>query len=480
MGKIKGKINSIFLYLIIIIGFFFIMILFQSSIMIQACALDTPVISLSEEEWVKSVSVSISYPESIDEPSYQTIRNGVQSEIKAYTQPFDISSEGDTEVRAFYESGFVSRTVSNVDITPPTEPEIYLDVNLMSEDKNILLQVRASDLKSGLESVNVAVYNYQFQRVDDFFELDMSNITIGEIFNIELFDYAGNKRTYSGYYYSVYNYIDDIREFTQSFKNLGEGSQFTNARWAEIVSAYSNLEMAFKAPIIDTSEINSLEIQIEDLSEGEITFSSLIVEPLIGMDSNILYAVSAENLNALLGSDIVLEISNSILSVQERTTYKKILKTLSGYENIELYCFNLELSEKTGEEVSLSGSMNIDFLIPEGSTSVKLFDLEEGVFEEVILAVSGERRTGRVFSDGDFFLVVDLDSMQGTRNGYVINGRYYSLELFWGTIGGIAGLLVLAFFIPFFLIQYKDKLSSNKLLSKIRKRNIERRKEKRK
>jgi hypothetical protein len=140
----------------------------------------------------------------------------------------------------------------------------------------------------------------------------------------------------------------------------------------------------------------------------------------------------------------------------------------------------LELSEKTGEEVSLSGSMNIDFLIPEGCTNVKLFDLEEGVFEEVILAVSGERRTGRVFSDGDFFLVVDLDSMQGTRNGYVINGRYYSLELFWGTIGGIAGLLVLAFFIPFFLIQYKDKLSSNKLLSKIRKRNIERRKQKRK
>ena len=77
MGKIKGKTNSIFVYFIIIIGFFFIMILFQSSIMIQACALDTPVISLSEEEWVKSVSVSISYPESIDEPSYQTIRKRI-------------------------------------------------------------------------------------------------------------------------------------------------------------------------------------------------------------------------------------------------------------------------------------------------------------------------------------------------------------------------------------------------------------------
>ncbi|OQC12328.1 MAG: hypothetical protein BWX72_01976 [Firmicutes bacterium ADurb.Bin080] len=480
MREARVNIFKSFVYVFAIIGFLLIMVLFRNSFWFESYALEVPTITLSEEDWAKSVSVSISYPESIAEPLYQTIKNGVESEIKEYTEPFIISSEGDTEVRAFYESGFISRTVSNVDITPPTEPEIYLDVNLMSEDKNIMLQVSASDLKSGVSSVNVAIFNYQFQRVEDYFELDMSDITmIGDTFNIEIFDTVGNKRTYSGYYYSVYDYIEDIREYTQKFYSLGDGSQFTNARWAEIVSAFSNLEMAFKSPLIDSSEVNSLKNLIDDLSEGDISFSSRIVEPLIGMDSNILYAVSTENLNALLGSEIVLEVSNPVLSVQEKNDYKELLKTLSGFENIDLYCFKLELSEKTGEEVSLSGSMNIDFLIPEGCTIVKLFDLEEGIFEEVPLAESGERRSGRVYSDGDFFLVVDLDSIEGTRNGYTINGRYYSLELFWGTIGGIIGLLLLAFFIPFLLIQYKDKLSSNKLLSKIRKRNLERRKEKR-
>lgn len=447
---------------------------------IEAHADEIPVITVSTEEWNRSVSVNISYPSSVLFPKYRTVKNGIYSDIKSYNNPFDINTEGETEVQAFYsDDQYVSKFVNNIDITPPAEPYVYLYINLMTE-KNIVLQVRVTDAKSGIDRVAISVYGYQFEEQDGVFELNLSNITIGESFNIEIYDNAGNKRTHSGYYYSVFPYTAEIRNYASIFENLGDGSQFTPVRWADIISKFEDLEMSFQAPFVNSSEINSLKLEIDELIKGDISFSTRIEETLIGMDSDILYAVSVEDLDVLLGSEIVLEISNCFLTVEQKASYERNLVTLSGFSKINLISFNLSLREKTGASVVLIGGMNIDFKLPDGYLDVKLFDLEDGVFTEIPLAVASGRRSARIYSEGAFFVVANADNPLGRGNGYLIDGRYYSLGLFWGIIGGIIGLLTIVFFVTYFLISNKDKLSSNKLLSKIRKRNIERKKERRK
>ncbi len=471
------KKKTIFFFLFFIICIIANIAICSDVIIEKAYAADLPLIEVDTEEWAAKVTVSISYPEALSQKRYKIIRNGVEGEFINYVTPFDIVNEGENTIRAYYsDTQYVSRIISNVDKTPPTVPTITIDVNLNST-RNIVVLVQSSDTKSGINAVRVLPYDYPLVKIEGGYEIDLTQKTMGENFAIEVSDAVGNKRVSSTMYYSVYNFVDEIREYSNIYNELGDGTQYTVARWAEIVSKFSALEMAFKAPIIDSSEVNALKLQIDELCLGEFEYSILIVETLIGMDSNITYALTPENLSAPLGSKIVLEISNSLFTTEERTTYEQMLKTLSGYSKIRVFAINLELKEKGGESVTLDGTMNIEFLLPYGYNEIKFYDLEDGIFTEVQLAVSSGGRSARVESDGDFFIVAQAEDAQ-EQAGYIIGGKLYSYGLFYGTIGGILGLLIIAFFTTYLLIHNKDKLSAKKLISKIKRNNLERKKNK--
>lgn len=420
-----------------------------------------PEIILSTEDWAKSVTVTINYPDSITYKKYQTVwkKTQVTSAIKDYEGPFEIADEGETEIRAYYESGqYLTRSITNIDKTKPTDLRASLEVNLRSPER-VLLKVNTTDLHSGIKKVWLFGLGHTLENRNGEYVVDLTHKAVGKSFTIEAEDNAGNTNSTS-FTYSVFDYTTDIRELANLHDELGDGSRYTAKLWGEIEDTFSELEMGFMVPYIDNSEINSLEDKLMRQLEGRFKFNTEIKEVLIGMDSNIRYGISEHALSAKKGSDIVLYISNANFTEDKKTEYDLLLNTLSGYSAIKTIPIKLELKERNNEYIKITGEMNIAFTKPDGYENIKLFHCsDQGTFKEILTNELNGNINAKVSSDGIFFVVLDETTSRDARfeNGYIINGKFYSYGLFWGIIAGGIVLSGVVFIVTFTLVSRRGR-----------------------
>jgi hypothetical protein len=427
---------------------------------VKAEATEFPEIVLSTADWTQAVTVTINYPESVTYRKYQTVWKQIPPySIKDYEGPFVIDDEGETEIRAYYEAGqYIAQSITNIDKTKPTDLRASLQVNLRDQEK-ILLKVNTSDLHSGIKKVWLYGLEHVLENINGEYVVDFTNKAVGKSFTIVAEDNAGNQNTLS-FTYSVFDYITEIRYLATLYESLDNGSQYTTKLWGEIEDTFSQLEMAFTVPYIDSSEVTSLEDRLMRQLEGQLKFSTEIKEILIGMDSIIRYGISEYALDAKKGSDIILSISNATFTEDKKSEYDLLLTTLSGYSSVKTIPIKLELKERDGEYINITGEMNIEFVKPKRYENVKLFYFnEQGTFREILTNERKGNINAKVNSDGIFFVVLDEETSQDSmfKNGYVINGKFYSYGLFWGVIAGGVALSVVVFFITYSLVSKRGR-----------------------
>ena len=137
-----------------------------------------PAITLSpsgEGGFVSSVTVSITWS---GENSYKFYsvksRTGIESGETAYGAPFNITAEGNNEIRAYYYDAegvkrYVTATVDYVDSTPPPDSaikeSIRCEIDLTSQTP-MLLVLRATDALSGIKRIYIKDLGREFYLKD--------------------------------------------------------------------------------------------------------------------------------------------------------------------------------------------------------------------------------------------------------------------------------------------------------------------------
>ena len=412
-----------------------------------------PAITLSpsgEGGFVSSVTVSITWS---GENSYKFYsvksRTGIESGETAYGAPFNITAEGNNEIRAYYYDAegvkrYVTATVDYVDSTPPPDSaikeSIRCEIDLTSQTP-MLLVLRATDALSGIKRIYIKDLGREFylkDGADSLYAVDCTGLA--DYVYVVAEDYAGNTCSY-GYQLGGYDRTA-IRQYSEKFASLSEDSYAGDA-WSGILKAYAELSDVLEDPSVSTSVVSAYKRAADDAANTDCKVTAVYTSGGTEIPTGINASVPYGYTNLPAGAAITLTVGECVSPAASET--KNTAAAASGYLSPVVYGFSLSLTFN-GADVAAYRAVEIGADMPSGADVAKVYYRNsDGVLE----LLQSEIRDGRLYfytaDFGDFYLVADLEYASGDESGkgLTIGGKFYPADTLW-TVGGIiAGAAVL-------------------------------------
>lgn len=394
-----------------------------------------PQISLSTEEYAKSVTLTILWGAGYDDNPYAQKKYAIVT--PSGTFPYDykgsieITTEGEVQILVYYyEDGAeksVIQVVDNVDKTGPNlavmQDTASIVCNTMAEDPVVFL-IKATDRLSGIKRVYFKTGGELAKLDNGYFSAPIMDMYS---FTVVAEDKAGNTAEY------IYNnnYFDYETLKASNLKFLAlDRADYTIEGWANVEKACNALSMLLLDELAQSSDIAQKAREIDSAITGTITVTNRIGDIPAGLDGGIVFRLDPAATDALKGENVTILFSGA-----HNADLSSKAGTQSGFSKRKVYAFSLALHGESAE-VNLNGSMGFDMPLPESATDAKLYANVGGELVELV----SEIKDGRVFAStstlGDMYLVAE----RGDEGGFYIGAKFYSWKIIGITAGIIAGV----------------------------------------
>ncbi|MBR2480242.1 MAG: hypothetical protein IKB56_02935 [Clostridia bacterium] len=394
-----------------------------------------------------NVMVSLSWPLGVSSKYYKLIVNGREQSRTAYTAPFSITQEGTVEIRAYYyeegEQTFVSKTITNVDKTPPTSSSIAETIRVkvdLTSSSPIVLSLTPNDAKSGVKRVYLKNFGTEFTKNDvTSFSLDVT-ARLGTNVVIVAEDNAGNVTEYN---YPLNGYDKEkINYYNNAFNNLNEDAYDTVA-WSELLNAYSRLSNLLSHPDSSSGDISSYSKAVDRAIEGKHEVKVTVVESIDGLINDFSAEVASGATDVKKGGKLNLAINKIATNEGELNEKISVGGTIAKFPSYEGYGFNLVLTDRENKAVTIYNQMSVSLTIPGVNKLAKVYYEKDGVLVQLSSSISNNVLTFQTENYGNFYLIVETDIPVDPGKGLMIGDKFYPLNLLLITGGIILGAMLL-------------------------------------
>ena len=394
-----------------------------------------------------NVMVSLSWPLGVSSKYYKLIVNGREQSRTAYTAPFSITQEGTVEIRAYYyeegEQTFVSKTITNVDKTPPTSSSIAETIRVkvdLTSSSPIVLSLTPNDAKSGVKRVYLKNFGTEFTKNDvTSFSLDVT-ARLGTNVVIVAEDNVGNVTEYN---YPLNGYDKEkINYYNSAFNNLNEDAYDTVA-WSELLNAYSRLSNLLSHPDSSSGDISSYSKAVDRAIEGKHEVKVTVVESIDGLINDFSAEVASGATDVKKGGKLNLAINKIATNEGELNEKISVGGTIAKFPSYEGYGFNLVLTDRENKAVTIYNQMSVSLTIPGVNKLAKVYYEKDGVLVQLSSSISNNVLTFQTENYGNFYLIVETDIPVDPGKGLMIGDKFYPLNLLLITGGIILGAMLL-------------------------------------
>ena len=394
-----------------------------------------------------NVMVSLSWPLGVSSKYYKLIVNGREQSRTAYTAPFSITQEGTVEIRAYYyeegEQTFVSKTITNVDKTPPTSSSIAETIRVkvdLTSSSPIVLSLTPNDAKSGVKRVYLKNFGTEFTKNDvTSFSLDVT-ARLGTNVVIVAEDNAGNVTEYN---YPLNGYDKEkINYYNSAFNNLNEDAYDTVA-WSELLNAYSRLSNLLSHPDSSSGDISSYSKAVDRAIEGKHEVKVTVVESIDGLINDFSAEVASGATDVKKGGKLNLAVNKIATNEGELNEKISVGGTIAKFPSYEGYGFNLVLTDRENKAVTIYNQMSVSLTIPGVNKLAKVYYEKDGVLVQLSSSISNNVLTFQTENYGNFYLIVETDIPVDPGKGLMIGDKFYPLNLLLITGGIILGAMLL-------------------------------------
>ena len=421
----------------------------------------------------QKVMVSIVWPMGVTYKAYKLIVNGNEQVRNVYTAPIEISQEGNVEIRAFYFEGgeqtYVSKTINNVDKTPPTassiQESIRVKVNLISSAP-IVLSLSPNDARSGVKRVYLKNFGTEFVKTDiNTYSLDVT-ARLGTIVIVVVEDNAGNITEYN---YPLNGYDKEkITYYANVFNNLNE-DDYDSAAWGNLINNYSRLSHLLSSTDSASGDITAYSNEVDRSIEGKHEVKVTLTDIIDGLNNDFSASVPVDATSVKKGGKLNLEVKKLDISEGEYNEKISVGSAIAKFPAYSSFGFNLALTDKEGQEVMIYNQMSVSLTIPGNNKLAKVYYDDDGVLVQLSSNIDNNVLTFQTEGDGNFYLIVETDMPKDPGKGLTIGGKFYPLNLLLITGGIMLGaMLLVGVLTPIIYKVIKNKKASGKKFNYLR------------
>ena len=421
----------------------------------------------------QKVMVSIVWPMGVTYKAYKLIVNGNEQVRNVYTAPIEISQEGNVEIRAFYFEGgeqtYVSKTINNVDRTPPTassiQESIRVKVNLISSAP-IVLSLSPNDARSGVKRVYLKNFGTEFVKTDiNTYSLDVT-ARLGTIVIVVVEDNAGNITEYN---YPLNGYDKEkITYYANVFNNLNE-DDYDSAAWGNLINNYSRLSHLLSSTDSASGDITAYSNEVDRSIEGKHEVKVTLTDIIDGLNNDFSASVPVDATSVKKGGKLNLEVKKLDISEGEYNEKISVGSAIAKFPAYSSFGFNLALTDKEGQEVMIYNQMSVSLTIPGNNKLAKVYYDDDGVLVQLSSNIDNNVLTFQTEGDGNFYLIVETDMPKDPGKGLTIGGKFYPLNLLLITGGIMLGaMLLVGVLTPIIYKVIKNKKASGKKFNYLR------------
>ena len=421
----------------------------------------------------QKVMVSIVWPMGVTYKAYKLIVNGNEQVRNVYTAPIEISQEGNVEIRAFYFEGgeqtYVSKTINNVDRTPPTassiQESIRVKVNLISSAP-IVLSLSPNDARSGVKRVYLKNFGTEFVKTDiNTYSLDVT-ARLGTIVIVVVEDNAGNITEYN---YPLNGYDKEkITYYANVFNNLNE-DDYDSAAWGNLINNYSRLSHLLSSTDSASGDITAYSNEVDRSIEGKHEVKVTLTDIIDGLNNDFSASVPVDATSVKKGGKLNLEVKKLDISEGEYNEKISVGSAIAKFPAYSSFGFNLALTDKEGQEVMIYNQMSVSLTIPGNNKLAKVYYDDDGVLVQLSSNIDNNVLTFQTEGDGNFYLIVETDIPKDPGKGLTIGGKFYPLNLLLITGGIMLGaMLLVGVLTPIIYKVIKNKKASGKKFNYLR------------
>lgn len=407
-----------------------------------------PTISVTPSTgYSKNVMVTLEWPQGVSYKYYRLVVNGKEQTKIAYTVPFSVESEGTVIVRAYYyENGsenYVTKTIDNVDKTPPTassiEESIMVKVDLMSSTP-VTLSLKARDARSGIKRVYLKNFGSEFTLVDtNTYLLDVTN-RLGTNVTIVAEDNAGNSTDYN---YPLNGYDKTkIDHYSSIFLGLDK-NEYDEEGWESLLHQYNRLSNLISASSMDSGKIQSYSQELDRAIEGKYQVKVTLNNIISGLNNDFKVDIITGETSVKKGGKINVAIDKIDYSDAEINEKITVGATIAKYPNYDGYGFNVRLSNRNGEPITIYNQFSISLTIPGSNNLAQVYYEDEGVLTQLSSSIENGVITFNSMGYGNFYFIVEKEVETEQEKGLTIAGKFYPLDLLLIAGGIILGAIVL-------------------------------------
>ena len=346
----------------------------------------------------------------------------------------------------YYEEGeqtFVSKTITNVDKTPPTSSSIAETIRVkvdLTSSSPIVLSLTPNDAKSGVKRVYLKNFGTEFTKNDvTSFSLDVT-ARLGTNVVIVAEDNAGNVTEYN---YPLNGYDKEkINYYNSAFNNLNEDAYDTVA-WSELLNAYSRLSNLLSHPDSSSGDISSYSKAVDRAIEGKHEVKVTVVESIDGLINDFSAEVASGATDVKKGGKLNLAVNKIATNEGELNEKISVGGTIAKFPSYEGYGFNLALTDRENKAVTIYNQMSVSLTIPGVNKLAKVYYEKDGVLVQLSSSISNNVLTFQTENYGNFYLIVETDIPVDPGKGLMIGDKFYPLNLLLITGGIILGAMLL-------------------------------------
>lgn len=471
MKIVKRSLSFIICVVAIAIAMMFCAMTGKDGEIASAEELTAPTISVDNETgWVKSVMVTIGYSQSspVSRRYYavgKTVGEMFTGQKKLYTNPFNVDTEGDVYVRAYYYDSenveyYVEKKISNIDKTVPTCGDADVRVDLTNEE-TLFLTVNINDALSGVKSayIDIAKPIYlELQAVagGKTYGADVTSL-LGRNVQIVVEDQAGNrvvKQTslvFGAYYENV------IKTYRQKYVEI-DFDEYSDVGANKINQAYSKLSFeltANRTVNADNTQTVELAREVDVAIEGAVkTVTTVESKPENGMFVDFKASASAGYATIKKGDTLNVIVKRSVF--ENDTAVSEALGSASEYKSYGVYAFYIEFNSAEGDEITLN-KLPITVSIPNDRFPVQVYSIgEDGTVTRLQSSINEDDMTVTFYvDDGGDFAIIGVEPYTPERGkGITVGDKFYSLELILTAVGIIVGVALASGIITFTVLYF--------------------------
>lgn len=420
-----------------------------------------------------NVMVTLSWPQGVNHKYYKIIANGIEQARTPYTVPLSITQEGTVEIRAYYyengEETYVSKTIDNVDNTPPNSKSIAESIGMkvdLTSNSPATLSLRVLDGKSGVKRVYLKNFGTEFAFSGlNTYSLDVTS-RLGLNVTIVAEDFAGNKVEYN---YPLNGYDKEkIVYYSNTFKTL-EQEAYDAVAWSNLMNEYSRLSNLLSSASSTSGDINAYAKALDNAISGKHEVRVAIVDVIDGLINDFKAEIGVNNSSVKKGGKIDMSVKKIDVNEGELNEKISVGAAIAKFPAYQGYGFNLSLTDREGNAVVLHNQMSVSLTIPGANKLAKVYCEKDGILLQLSSTIENNVLTFQTESQGNFYLIVETDVPKEQVKGLTIGGKFYPMNLLLITGGIMLGAMVLVGIItPIIYKVVKNRKNSRKKFDYLR------------